>query len=225
MNPVARELLESGAAVAPGGERLALHSHLPAEEGELLQDWIAEHRPRRLLEIGLAYGLSTLFVCEALERLGGADAYHVIDPWQRTQWHGAGLHALERAGYRSLVRFHEEPSELCLPRLLAEGERLDFALVDGWHSFDQVMMEVYFLNRMLTPGGLLVFDDVHLPALQRVLAFVATLPAYRRLPIPDARRKARPARVRRLMGVPEYRLAGVLKVAEDERDWDHWVDF
>lgn len=110
-------------------------------------------------------------------------------------------------------------------RLLAEGLRLDFALVDGWHSFDQVMMEVYFLNRMLAPGALLVFDDVHLPALQRVLAFVASLPAYRPLPLSEARRKTRAARVRRLMGVPEYRLAGMLKVAEDERDWDHWVDF
>ena len=225
MNPVAREILESGAVDAPDGARLELHSHLPADEGGLLQDWIQEHRPRRLLEIGLAYGLSTLFVCEAVERLGGADAYHVIDPWQRTQWHGAGLHALERAGYGERVRFHEEPSELCLPRLLAEGERLDFALVDGWHSFDQVMMEVYFLNRMLEPGGLLVFDDVHLPALQRVLAFLATVPAYRPLAVPEARRRTRAARVRRLMGVPEYRLAGMLKVGEDERNWDHWVDF
>lgn len=224
MNPVAREMLATGRVVTPDGARLELHSHLPLDECEIVQHWLADHEPRRLLEIGLAYGVSTLFVCEAMVATGGPERYDVIDPWQRTQWAGAGLHALERAGYRHMVRLHEEPSELLLPRFLGEGIELDFALVDGWHAFDQVMMEVYYLNRMLVPGGVLVLDDVHLPGLRRIAALMGTWPAYERLEFPAAKRRVRGARVRRLMGEPEFRIAGFLKVAPDERSWDFWVD-
>jgi predicted O-methyltransferase YrrM len=224
VNPVVREMLDRGTATAADGAALPLHSHLPLAECEVLQDWVLEHRPRRLLEIGCAYGVSTVAVCEAVERLGGAEVYHVVDPHQHAEWRGAGLAALERAGYRHLVELHEEASETVLPRLLAAGGRLDFAFVDGWHSFDQVMMETYYLNRLLAPGGLLVFDDVHLPAVRHVLAFLATLPAYEPLPLPERHRRRREARVRRLMGAPEYRVAGFRKVAEDARDRDFWVE-
>jgi len=225
MHAVAREALASGEVLTPEGERLPLHSHLPRLECEVLQDWVVERRPRRLLEIGCAYGISTLFVCEALARTGGAEVYHVVDPWQGSEWRGVGIHALERAGYRHLVELHEVPSELFLPRLLAGGSKLDFALVDGWHGYDQVMMEVYYLNRLLDVGGLLVLDDVQLPAVRRVLDFLGTLPAYRPVPAPAARRAELAARVRRMMGTAEHRIAAVEKVAEDERSADFWVDF
>lgn len=224
MNPVAEEMLATGRVAAPDGSSLTLHSHLPRDECEIVQHWVREHRPRRLLEIGLAYGVSTLAVCEAMVAAGGAERYHVIDPWQHTRWAGAGLYALERAGYRHLVRLHEEPSELVLPRMLAGGTGLDFALVDGWHGFDQVMMEVYYLNRMLAPGGVLVLDDVHLPGLGWIAALIGTWPAYRRLEAPVAQRRSRPARVRRMMGAPEFRVAGFLKTGPDQRSWDFWVD-
>jgi predicted O-methyltransferase YrrM len=173
--------------------------------------------------VGLAYGVSTLSIIAALE--SPPERYDIIDAFQTRDWHGAGLRHLQEAGIPGGLVFHEELSELCLPRLLAAGARYDFAYIDGWHTFDQVAVEFYFINRMLAPGGVIVFDDVHMPSLQKALAQVLSFPAYERLPLPDDFRRSRVARVRRAAGVPEYRLAAVRKRAEDRRDWDWFEDF
>lgn len=220
---VLERLRSTGVIVTLEGDTLPLHSELPVAEAELLQCWLRDQRPGRLLEVGLAYGVSTLSILAALE--SPPERYDIIDAFQTRDWHGAGLRHLQEAGIPGGLVFHEELSELCLPRLLAAGARYDFAYVDGWHTFDQVAVEFYFINRMLAPGGVIVFDDVHMPSLQKVLAQVLSYPAYERLLLPDDFRRSRVARVRRAAGVPEYRLAAVRKRAEDRRDWDWFEDF
>ncbi len=224
----ARALLEealAGACVeSPAGERLPLHSELPAEEGRVLQHWFRESSASRVLEIGCAYGISSLYLCEVMaERDVGC--YHVIDAFQSSEWRNVGLGHLQRARPEGGFEFHEELSELCLPRLLAQGEHYDFAFVDGWHTFDQVMLEFYYINRMLAPGGIVVFDDVHLPALQKVLAYLSAYPCYETLAPPAAVTNSMKAHVRRLAGVPAIRLQALQKIASDSRDWDWYVDF
>jgi predicted O-methyltransferase YrrM len=54
-----------------GSATLPLRDSIDLEIGNLLQKLIAEHRPSITMEIGLAYGLSTLCICEALTKVGG----------------------------------------------------------------------------------------------------------------------------------------------------------
>jgi predicted O-methyltransferase YrrM len=206
------------------GEALPLHSELPAAEGQLLQHWLKTYRPSRLLEIGLAYGISSLCIAEALAE-SRIDSYHIIDAFQSSQWQGVGLRHLQLVGVAENCILHEELSELCLPRLLAAGERFDFAYVDGWHSFDQALLEFFYINRMLDIGGVVVFDDVHLPGIQKVLDYVETYPCYQRLEEPASITQSLQARVRRVAGVPVVRLAAFRKTADDRRNWDWFEDF
>jgi hypothetical protein len=81
---------------------------------------------------------------------------------------------LEEAGLGTIVTLYEEPSELCLPRLVTEGLRVDFAFVDGHHLFDYVVTECLFLGKLLPRGGLLVVDDANLPAIGRACDFFST---------------------------------------------------
>lgn len=218
------ERLRAGGTVSTAeGRQLPLHSELPSLEAQLLQRWLRDQSPRRLLEIGLAYGISTLSILAALEE--PPRRYDIIDAFQHRDWHGIGLRHLREAGMPRGLVFHEELAELCLPRLLGNGARYEFAYVDGWHTFDQVAVEFYFINRMLEPGGVIVFDDVHLPSLQKLLAMVVRFPSYERVPVPEDLRRDRVARVRRMAGAPEFRLAAVRKLAEDQRDWDWFEDF
>lgn len=185
MNAVLESIL-STATVRDGANLLtlnhpdfpALQSHIDPAEGAFLQSLIAEVRPRTSLEIGMAYGVSTLFICEALDRLQHRARHIVMDPNQRSQWKGIGLQNAERAGYGSLLEFHEQPSEVVLPQLLARGTVLDFAFVDGWHTFDQVMVEFYYINRLLVPGGVVVFDDANRRSVGRVVRHALTYPCY-----------------------------------------------
>lgn len=89
-----------------------------------------------------------------------------------------GLFNLERAGLRDLVAFHNESSHSVLPRLEAEGTQLDFAFIDGLHHFDWALHEFFLIDKMLRIGGLVIFDDLSWPAVQRVLMYVLANRAY-----------------------------------------------
>jgi predicted O-methyltransferase YrrM len=227
MNDVLKEILATRTVRKLSGETLPLKASIPQLECEVIQTWITAHRPHRLLEIGLAYGVSALFICDALARWGDGETveYHIIDPFQHSKWLSVGLHHLDQAGYRGRYTFHEEPSEFCLPRLAAEQTCLDFALIDGFHTFDHTLVDFFYVNRMLTVGGIVVFDDIQLPSVRKVVAHVTTYGCYELLPPPPQFRQAVPARVRRLRNVPEFRVTAFIKTAPDCRGWDWHQDF
>jgi len=162
VNEVLKQILETG-TVTDGRVSVPVHSNVSKAEGQFLAEVIASTRPKSSIEIGMAFGISTLFLCEALAALSVPGTHIVIDPHQHRAWKGIGLRNLREAGYEHMVRFIEAPSEIALPQLLQEGLRIDFAFVDGLHRFDQVLLEFYYLNRLLSVGGVLVFDDTDYP--------------------------------------------------------------
>jgi predicted O-methyltransferase YrrM len=175
--------------VARDGSIVPLNSQISREEGDALQGLIRVSKPQVSLEVGLAYGVSALYICEALVEVG-ATKHIVIDPYQygaesidfvagsdhtmRVGFDGLGLLNLERAGYGSLIEFHGEPSFRALPALERAGQRIDFAFVDGWHTFDYAMIDFFYVDRLLNVGGLLVLDDTVYPALQKLARYIAS---------------------------------------------------
>jgi predicted O-methyltransferase YrrM len=154
-------------------------SHLREDEGALLQRIIDDIRPAATLEVGMAYGISTLFIMDALHRSGRAPYVHyALDPFQSTLWRGIGVQHVREAGYESSLRFIEERSELALPELVRTGVKIDFALIDGWHTFDQVMVEFYYINRLLNVGGVVAFDDTARASINRVVRYAINYDAY-----------------------------------------------
>jgi predicted O-methyltransferase YrrM len=210
MNPVLANILATNQVMRPDGAYVPLHSHIPAFECQIMQQWLQEYGCSRLIEIGLAYGISSLFLCDALACCDGG-TYHILDPYQQRDWAGIGLHNLSVAGYRDRVQFHEEFVEDCLPRLWQEGFRCDFALIDGGHSFAQVMTDFFWINQLLVDGGLVIFDDIQLPAIQQVVAHVQADPTYSPLTLPQVSQNSTTARVRRLARVPAARIVGFIK--------------
>ena len=244
MNPVLKHILATK-TVSDGHTTFPLQFEIPPEEGEFLQHVIAQIQPKTFLEIGMAYGVSTLFICEALARLPTPADHIVIDPFQTSQWLGIGLRHLREAGYERLVRFYEERSEFILPRLVAEGTTVDLAFIDGWHTFDQTLVDFYFLNRMLRVGGVVIFDDARWPSIHRVARHVLTYPAYElfsrpgpefrhsllgRLRLRVARRKLvrrilHPDLLRRPWDIGPGRYIAFRKVAPDQRSTTWYEDF
>src|SRR5215207_3499168 len=102
------------------GAPLELYPHsIQRSEGEALRDLAVLEGAARTIEVGLALGISALFLCQAVLERGG---HHVtIDPFQQESWNGAGLRTLREAGVEDLVDVIEEESQLALPRLVAEG--------------------------------------------------------------------------------------------------------
>jgi predicted O-methyltransferase YrrM len=148
---------------------LAPHS-IERAQGEALRDLAIAEGVERTIEVGLALGMSALFLCQAVLPRGGR---HVaVDPFQAESWNGAGLRTLREAGVEEFVEVIEEESQLALPRLVAEGREFDLAFVDGDHRFEGVFLDLYFMTRLVRPGGLVVVDDVWMPAVRTAVAYV-----------------------------------------------------
>jgi predicted O-methyltransferase YrrM len=189
------------------------------EEGRILERLIAQTSIGTSLEVGFAYGISTLYIFDALKETGQLSRHIVIDPFQHSQWRGIGLRNVRMAGYEPYIDFFESYSELVLPKLLADGVSLDFALIDGWHTFDQVLVEFYFINRMLNLGGVIVFDDADRESVSKVIRYALQYPAYRIMATAEGPRGSLAGKLRRTVG----RVRGIDAILKPElvrRNWD-----
>jgi predicted O-methyltransferase YrrM len=173
---VIQELLTRGSVVDGSGvERSIFPVALDPHMAVVLRDWVQREKAVQTIEVGLAYGFSTLHICEGLVRNGNPNAKIVaIDPNQLTGYSSAGLRSLEYAGVSEMVEFHSEESQLLLPAFVKEGRSFDLAFVDGNHRFDYVFVDLFFLGRLIRKGGVIILDDCDLPGIRRVVSFFVT---------------------------------------------------
>lgn len=145
---------------------------LPAADGDTLRDTLIAERARVVIEIGLAYGSSALAIGEALCAPDERDASHiVIDPFQATAYDNVGRDVLAAAGLDTQITIIEETSSTALARLLSGGLTADAAFVDGSHRFHEVFVDLYFLRKLVRPGGLIILDDASLPSVGGALRY------------------------------------------------------
>ena len=161
------------------GEDGTQHSIFPAgitpDRGAFIRDVCISEGATRSLEIGMAWGMSTLFILEALlENGAGRGAHLVIDPYEFVEYHGAGRRNVKQAGLEELAEIKEEASEVLLPKLILQGRRFDFAFIDGSHLFDNVFVDFVFVHRLLKPRGVVVFDDTFADAVHLTCRFAET---------------------------------------------------
>lgn len=125
-----------------------------------------------MVEVGLAYGSSALAIGEALLSVGAPQPRHVvIDPFQERAFGNVGWELLCRAGLDAIASLVAEPSSVALARLAASGFVADAAFVDGSHRFHEVFVDLYFLRKIVRPGGLVVLDDGWTPSVRTAVRY------------------------------------------------------
>ena len=150
---VLREMVETGLVTGGDGSTRSLHSAIHLEFAERLYQLVLTHRPQCVVEVGMAFGGSTLAILSALDQVGGGGRLISIDPFQFSQWGGCGAAAVRRAGLEHRHELVEEVDYFALPDLLAKGQVVDFAYIDGAHTFDYAFLDFWYLDRMLRVGG------------------------------------------------------------------------
>jgi predicted O-methyltransferase YrrM len=175
MNKLSETILKEGAVRDEEGNPHRLHSQTSLQQCEFLQQLISDIDAKVCLEIGLAYGVSSLFICEAIAKKKN-QRFISIDPFQAGLWKSIGLLNLKRAGYGDFVEFHSDLSHNVLPKLLSNGETIDFAYVDTTKVFDVVLLDAYYLTRLLRKGGVLVFDDCAWPGINKMVRYISQWP-------------------------------------------------
>ena len=145
---------------------------LDPDGGKSLQKFIQDEDPQRVIEIGLGYGFSALNVFAAKDLSKKSDfRFITIDPNQESRFSNVGLQLLREIDVFEYVEFHNDSSELVLPRLIMTKEKADFAVVDGNHRFEHVFVDLFFLGRILKPGSLIFLDDMQLLGIKKAVSF------------------------------------------------------
>jgi len=209
---VIERLVHDGSVVASsdGTERRIFPVAVSPVEAEGLRDWVYREGAAQTIEIGLAYGISALHICEGLLLNKNQAARHVVlDPNQSTGFVDCGLQVLEEAGVRKLVEHHAEESQIALPQFLKEERSFDLGFVDGNHRFDRVFLDLFYLGHLVRKGGIVILDDYNQPGIKRAVSFFVTNLNWK---------------------IEETNEDGhqvVLRTAQeaDNRDWDYFVEF
>lgn len=175
MNSVLEEIIKTRKVEDKNGDLISIEAtSISHSEGELLQKYICSIKAERSLEIGLAYGTSSLYICDALEKTERT-AHYTVDPYQRNEgvaWENIGLMNLKKAGFMEFTRFMEEHSHLAITQLEREKVEVDFVFIDGYHTFDHTLVDFFLADKILKEGGIIAFDDTNWRAVRKVCSFV-----------------------------------------------------
>jgi predicted O-methyltransferase YrrM len=151
-------------------KRLSPHfPYVPVWEGNLLFQLAQRQATLRTIEIGFATGSTALYMLEAVAPKGG----HVTSiDFCQSDFGYLGVKLVGESPYRSHHTLIEGNSNVVLPSLLRQGDKFDLAFTDGWKVFDHLLLDVYYLVRLLKEGGALMFDDARMPSTRRVISIV-----------------------------------------------------
>jgi hypothetical protein len=116
-------------------------------------------KPRNVVETGVAHGVTSRFILEALERNGSGHLWSVDHPPLEPEWH-------PQIGMAVGGRFPDRwtyirgSSRRRLPALLSQLGAIDLFIHDSLHSAHNVRFEVDRAWAVLRPGCAVVIDDI-----------------------------------------------------------------
>lgn len=159
------------------------------QEYVILRNLVRGVQPQHTLEIGMGSGGSSVAICDTLREIG-AGRHVAIDPFQSApDGHaGRGMARLKQEGLAEYCEVIEDFDYFALPRFVSEGRRFDFVLIDGWHSFDYTLLDLFYVDLLLRVGGVVAIHDTVWPGVYRACRFLETHKPYERLsPAPAVR--------------------------------------
>ena len=208
-------MLSSKLFYLPNGQTLKLHSNINMNEGNYLFNLVVENKMVRLLEVGFAYGVSAMFMTKGLENnklKNNKEKYQLvsIDPFQSTQWHNLGLNNLKRIGTLELHKLYEQKSLNALPFLLKEKKKqYDLIFIDGWHTFDYALVDLFYATFLIRQNGYLILDDALHPGVNKLIKYIDT--NYTGF-------------LKKITNGPKT-FGVYVKSGDDKRQWNYHVDF
>ncbi len=181
-------------------------TRISPEQGLWLYNTYRELQPAASLEIGMAYGFSTLFFLAALAK-NGSGRHTAVDPFQRKEWHGIGLQKVQEVGAQHF-EFVEALGTHVATDLARQGRTFDLIFIDGNHRFDDVLVDFTLCAALLNKGGVIVLDDMWMRSVKTAVAFV----------------RANRSDFEQLV-TAQPNVAAFKKTSDDGRNWDHFESF
>jgi predicted O-methyltransferase YrrM len=121
----------------------------PSSQGDLYAYLVAERNPHVVVEFGSAFGVSGMYFATGLQH-GRLYSFEINPDWADI----AERNITTITDRFSLIRgaFEDHVDDVPGP--------IDIALVDGIHDYEFVMRQWKILKARMSPGGLVLFDDI-----------------------------------------------------------------
>jgi predicted O-methyltransferase YrrM len=133
------------------------------DKGRIFYEFVLENAPQEILELGFAHGVSTCYMAAALDEIGSGRIF-TIDKLNAAD-RDPDVNMLSiRLGLSKYIEPVFAPTSFTweMRRMLAESDkpRFDFVFQDGGHTWDVAGFSFFLIDRLLRPGGWVVFDDL-----------------------------------------------------------------
>jgi len=116
-------------------------------------------KPKNIVETGVAYGLSSMYILKALQK-NQVGTLHSIDsvfrPWQRKEMIGAII----PDDLKSRWNFVFGKSNEKLEQIYEKTENVDIFIHDSLHTYKNMIFEFEFAEKNMRKNGIILSDDV-----------------------------------------------------------------
>jgi len=116
-------------------------------------------RPAHIVETGVARGITSRVLLEALDANGEGQLWSIDLPFLRSQWHDQTAAAVP-SSKRSRWTYVRGSSRRRLPPLLAQLGQIDIFIHDSAHTESNMLFEFETAWPAIRPGGVLVSHDI-----------------------------------------------------------------
>ncbi len=158
----------TGSVTNAHGVAVSAHSQITPIFAQALCDFVEREQPKTVVEVGMALGFSSLAILSALPEDGILIS---VDPFQDTDYEGAGMAQVARSTHAKRHRLVAEADYLALPKMIEQGLKVDFAYIDGMHTFDYVLLDAFYLDKLVPVGGAIAFNDCGFRSIHKFLHY------------------------------------------------------
>ena len=148
--------VESGAWAGDARSHFEMSSSF-GTKGRILTAVVRFTRSTRCLELGTAYGMSALFILEALKSLGENARLTTIEA-QEPQFSMSSRMLMDR--FPNQVSCHFGWTHEALPRMIESLGPIDFMFHDAGHSKEDYLRDFDSALPVLAPGAVVLIDDI-----------------------------------------------------------------
>jgi hypothetical protein len=154
---VIKELEAKG--IKPGPESFGSWNDGDAGLARAIWCLVRHLKPNKIVETGVAHGVTSRFILEALKRNGNGYLWSIdLPPIEKAWQNQVGAAVGDR--YADRWSYIKGSSRRRLPGLLSRVGQIDLFIHDSLHSERNVRFELDRAWAILRPGGALVVDDV-----------------------------------------------------------------
>lgn len=143
--------------------------HMTEEQGNLIYNLILENNIVDILELGIAHGTGSCYMAAALDEKGKGSITTIDNKTALNR--KPNVHELTTAcGLTQYVTpiFANSSYNWELMKLIEQQTKdgicepiFDFCFLDGAHNFEIDCCAFFLVDKLLKPGSLLLFDDLH----------------------------------------------------------------